>query len=131
MGLLERGQAALISRQKKAGATAATLLYQRKAGGAAIDLTGLMWRGDTRVFRNPAGPDSPTVVYAERDYLVAVADLAVGAVPFEPVRGDRISEVVGDVTTVYEVLPAFGDEEARYSDQGRTLWRIHAKEVAP
>lgn len=129
MGLLERGQAALNARQQSAGATAATLTYHRKAGGSGIDLTGLMWRGETRVFRNPL-QDGPTVVFAERDYLVPVADLAVGGVPFAPEEGDRIVEALAGVETVFEVRTPFGEDASRYSDPGRTRWRIHAKEVS-
>lgn len=129
MGLLERGEAALNARQQSAGATAATLLYQRKVGGDPVNLTGLMWRGQTPVFRHPL-QEGGQVVFSERDYLVPVADLAIGGVPFEPVRGDRIIEVLGTVTTVFEVLPPFGDDVARHSDPGRTRWRIHTKEVS-
>lgn len=130
MGLLERGMTALNRRQQSAGATANTVTYRRASGGADIDITGLCWRGDTIYRKNPL-EGGPAVVFGDRDYLIPVADLAAGGVPFEPARGDRITETTpAGVAVTFEVLPPFGEPEYRYQDAGRTLWLIHVQQVA-
>jgi hypothetical protein len=72
------------------------------------------------------GTDSPAVVRTQiRDYIIAAADLVLSGATSQPQRGDRITEADG---TVFEVLP-LGSESWKYSDSGRTQFRIHTKQI--
>jgi len=61
------------------------------------------------------------------DFLVAVADLVDDQdAPIEPAAGHWL-EAAG---TVYEVLPVSDHKCYRFSDPGRTQYRIHTKQTA-
>lgn len=61
-----------------------------------------------------------------RDYLIAVADLAIEGQSTQPQRGDRIEESDGHV---YQVLPLGSDPEWRYSSPINTVYRVHTRLV--
>ncbi|MBN9521084.1 hypothetical protein J0H58_21625 [bacterium] len=67
------------------------------------------------------------VEFGDRDYLIPVASLtALG----EPTAGDRITDVVNGVELTFQVQkPGTGEPAWRYSDPGRTTYRIHTKRV--
>ena len=65
--------------------------------------------------------------YEARDYLILAADLVLAAVQVEPQRGDRIDEVVGEITYTYEVMAPGTEPVFRYSDGFRKRLRIHTK----
>jgi hypothetical protein len=124
VGRLSRGQAALIARQQAGAAPDGPVTYTRKAApDAPIDLTGRAWVGRT-VFSRIPNAAGATVVFGDRDYLVAVADL-----PAEPERGDRIAETINGQAVTFEVMAPASEPAWRYSDPARTVYRIHAKEV--
>ena len=70
--------------------------------------------------------DGARIEFGDRDYLITAADLTFG----EPALGDRITESIGsEGSRTFEVMtPNTGEPAWRYSDQGRTVWRIHTKE---
>ena len=116
MGLLSRGQAMLNRQVKVAGGVEIT--YTRQ--GRSIPLTAII--GRTAFASNLDG--GARVQWGDRDYLIEVADLTFG----EPKLGDRITETIDDVEVVFEVMtPSTGEPAWRYSDQTRTLWRLHVK----
>jgi len=122
LSLLSLGQAALIARQKVAAVSGNTLIYRR--GNTTIDLTNLAWTGRTVFASNLEG--GARIEFGDRDYLIAVADLTFG----EPRTGDRITETVGGVDYTFEVMtPDTGEPSWRFSDQGRTVYRLHTKQV--
>jgi len=79
----------------------------------------------------PAGTSgpAPAIIWGDRDYLVLAADLVLGGSAVEPQRGDRITETIAGTARTFEVLAPPGEPAWRYSDAGRTTYRIHAKEV--
>ena len=131
MSLLSRGQQVLIKRQLRAAIPEGEVWYTRKIGGDAIDLTGHAWVGRT-VFRRQGIGDAggAAVVWGDRDYMIPVCDLRddEGEL-FTPARGDRIEEYFGDEVVTFEVIAPLSEPAWRYSDQGRTVYRIHVKEV--
>lgn len=128
MTRLEGGAAALVSRQKAGATTANPITYTRKAGGT-VDLTGKAWPGRYAFSRLPKAAGGGAVVWSDRDYLIPVADLAVGGTPFGPVRGDRIAETINGAVRTFEVLAPLDEPESR-ADQMVTFWRVHTKEQA-
>lgn len=61
--------------------------------------------------------------WGDRDYLVLASDLSG-----QPKLGDRITESIGGVSHTFEVeTPSSGEHHWRWSDQGRTIYRIHVK----
>lgn len=130
MSRLARGQQALIARQQVGAVTGNTITYTRKGGAGTVDLTSKAWTGRT-VFRRNQMSDlgAAAVVFGDRDYLIPVADLTVSGTTFEPIRGDRITETIGGTATVFEVISPVGEPEVRFSDPGRTVYRVHTKKV--
>lgn len=61
-----------------------------------------------------------------RDYLVDVEELADLGIPL---RGDKVREAIGNSTHVFEVLAPPQEPHFRYSDPGRTVYRIHTKHI--
>jgi hypothetical protein len=105
---------------KVQAAAGVSVLYVR--GETTLPLTVIV--GRTAFSSNVA--DGPRVSWGERDYLVEAADLTVGI----PALGDRITEVIDGTTTVFEIVtPDTGEPAWRWSDQGRTRWRLHVKKV--
>lgn len=101
--------------QEAAGVTVA---YTR--GVTSITLTAVV--GRTVFVSNAEG--APRVQFGERDYLIEVADLTLGT----PKLGDRITETIDGTAVVFEVQePEAGEPAWRYSDQGRTRYRVHTK----
>lgn len=120
MGLLDRGQAALNRRQKQAAGRVVT--YSR--GTEAVTLTA--WIGSTAYTRTTDDPGA-SVVWSDRDYLFAAADLRIGGRQVTPEKDDRITEVVDGAEVVFEVSTAPGEPPYRFSDQTRTTYRVHTK----
>ncbi|MEO2031493.1 MAG: hypothetical protein ABGZ35_05360 [Planctomycetaceae bacterium] len=65
-----------------------------------------------------------------RDFLVLTDDLTLGGGRTLPERGDRVKEVQGDSTFIYEVMAPGKEPHWRYSDPYRKALRIHTKHVA-
>ena len=122
MGLLDQASGWLTTQMQAAAAPAGAVTYVR--GAERFDLTGRVWVGNT-LFRRGPRDAGPAVEWGERDYLIPVADLSVG----EPQKGDRIEEVLGGETLVFEVTPPAGEPAWRYSDHERTVYRVHTKRV--
>jgi hypothetical protein len=125
MSRMAKAQAALIARQQKVHqGDATTIVYVR--GAERIDLTGLAWHSNESLTRTVKDPAAASVTHGGRDYLIPVAALALNGCPWEPKKNDRIEETAAGVTIKFDVLPVLGEPAARYSDDGRTLWRVHA-----
>ena len=63
-----------------------------------------------------------------RDFIFPAEDLILNAETVLPERGDTITEVVGDKTYTYAVLPFGEDGELyKFSDPHRTILRVHTK----
>lgn len=58
------------------------------------------------------------------DWLIAVEDLVLAGEPTEPQREDRILETVGEKTFVYLIVDDGGRPMWKYSDRGRTQFRV-------
>jgi hypothetical protein len=67
--------------------------------------------------------------HESRDYLVLADDLVLDGQPIVPQRGDRVREVQGSTTFVYEVTAPGKEPAWRYSDPYRKTLRIHTKQV--
>jgi hypothetical protein len=89
------------------------------------------WLGRTLFSRQPAEPGGAAAVWGDRDYLIAVADLAAAGFAGLPATGDRIAETIAGAVVVFEVMvPETSEPESRYSDATRTVFRVHTKRVA-
>lgn len=126
--MLSAGQAALVRRQQQAAVTGETVTYAR--GAERVDLTNKAWCGRTLFSRSPQEAGGAAVVWGDRDYLIPVADLVLGGTAVTPKRGDRIEETVGGTVVTFEVQSPLAEPEWRYSDQTRTVYRVHTKKVA-
>jgi hypothetical protein len=125
--LLAKGQALLARLMKRDATSTGAVTYRR--GAETLDLTGKAWVGRT-VFTRIPREGGAAVAFGDRDYLVVAADLVFGGEVVEPRRGDRIVEVIAGVDVTFEVVDPFGEPAWRWSDPGRTVYRIHTKEVA-
>ena len=64
-----------------------------------------------------------------RDFLIDTDSLLLSIIGTLPRRGDRIVEIDGDTTFVFEVMSIGSDPPWRYSDPFRIKLRIHTKQV--
>ena len=67
------------------------------------------------------------MVRTDRDYLIAAEDLVLSGGVVEPADGDQIHDATDG--RKYEVLAPRGEPSWRYSDNRRTMLRIHTKDV--
>lgn len=67
------------------------------------------------------------MVYTDRDFIVAAEDLVFSGQTILPQRGDKIREMRGTQTFIYEVSAPAGEPEWRWSDPHNKLLRIHTK----
>ena len=123
MGLLSRGMAWLSDTLGTAAGESVT--YTR--GSDSVSLTA--WVGRT-LFATQSVGSTARVEWGERDYLIPVADLVLATVAVTPRKGDRISQVIDGDTLVFEIVAPGNEPSWRYSDPGRTLYRVHCKRVA-
>ncbi len=123
MSLFTRGQALLnrlLAEQSPVGSAGVT--YTRVGGFAA---TLPAWVGRT-LFALDSG-SAARVEWGERDYLVSVAAFEAAFGPGTlPARGDRITE---EGAGIFELQTPTGEAAWRYSDQTRTLFRLHCQRV--
>lgn len=121
MGLLSGAQSWLTSTLRTDAGV--TVTYSR-TGQTSLTLTAMVGRtAFSQIPGNDAG--GAAVIWGDRDYFVRVADLTYG----EPRKGDRITEVINGVAVTFECQAPGGEPCWRYSDQERTLYRIHTKRV--
>lgn len=123
--LLEKGQALFKRLMQKDATPAGTLTYRR--GAELVDLTGKAWWGRT-VFSRIPRDGGAAVVFGDRDYLIPASVLTIGGTRFEPEEGHRIVEVLNGVTREFEIIAPLGEPPWRWSDPGRTMFRVHTKE---
>jgi len=64
-----------------------------------------------------------------RDFLIDTQSLLLSIIGTLPRRGDKIVEIDGDQTFVFEVMALGGDPPWRYSDPFRLKLRIHTKQI--
>ena len=124
MGLLSRAQAWL---NDTLAADAGSSLSYTRAGGATVALT--CRAGRSQFSADDRAPKR--VEWAERDYLIEVADFAAAfGSSVKPSNGDRIAETINGVACVFEVKPPSGETGWRFSDNTRTVYRVHTKRVS-
>ena len=123
MGLLARGQA-MLNRVLSTGESV-TIAYTR--AGLSATLT-TVWVGRT-LFAGQSSASAARVEWGERDYLIPVASLALGGLFVTPQKNDRITESINGNAVIFELQTPTGEPCWRYSDQARTLYRVHCKRV--
>lgn len=105
----------LARQQKVAGGVSVT--YRR----SGTDYTLTVWRGNELENVEIAGQSITRLDSTERDYLFLASDLSIG----EPAKGDRII----DNGETFELMPVQGNPIWRWSDESRTIRRVHVKQV--
>lgn len=124
MGLLRRGQEMLTRRLTESDGGAVT--YGRTVDGVAREAT-LTARVGRTLFSG-LHQSAVGVRWGERDYLIEVADLVLpGLGATTPMDGDRIADADGVWVLA---APQSGEPSWRYSDQFRTVFRVHCKRAA-
>jgi hypothetical protein len=119
--LLQRASDWLEAMRTKHASRSVT--YQRDDAAAVVSAT----IGKT-VFTIEEGGGIATQ-YVSRDFLIMGAELVLAGQAVLPQRGDRIRELQGEQTFVYEVLAPGKEPCFRYSDPYRKTFRIHTKQV--
>ena len=123
--LFEKARAWLPD-QLQAAMGVGPVTYTRVGGGT---LTLEPWVGRT-LFAANREAGGASVTWGDRDYLVRREELAAGGAEFEPAEGDRLAETIGGVACTFEVMrPDTGEPAWRWSDAGRTTYRLHVKQV--
>lgn len=121
--LLQNGASWLAS--QLASSAAQTVTYSR----AAQVVTLSAWLGVT----NLEIDEGSGIVeqFQSRDFIVRTADLALGGIPVEPKRADRITATIDGRVRTFEVNAPAGMDCWRAWDRHGQAYRIHTKEVAP
>jgi hypothetical protein len=123
---MDRGRS-LLARGLK-GAAGVSVVYARGADSVTLSGDTAVWVGNT-LFRLGEF-DGLRVMWGERDYLIAAADLVLDGTAVEPRENDRVAETVNGTAMVFDVLPPPGEPSWRWSDPGRTIYRVHVKRVS-
>ena len=126
MGLLSRGQAWL---NRTLGTDAGvSILYVQD--GDSVTITDA--RPGRTVFAqtSPINAPAAAIVWGERDYLIPVASLVIAGQARTPRQGDKITETINGQALTFEIKAPAGEPAWRYSDTGRTLFRVHCKRVS-
>lgn len=97
--------------------------YRRAA--ASVTLTATVGSSLLKVASGSYG--EMQLVRTDRDYLIDAADLVLNDTVVEPAAGDQIDDDTDGRT--YEVLAPRGEPPWRYSDNRRTILRVHCKDV--
>lgn len=85
--------------------------------------------GRTAFRQQPPGPGGASLIWGDRDYFIAAAAFAAAGIA-KPLESDLIVEVIDGQECVFKVMPTdTGEPAVRYSDNTRTKWRIHTKQV--
>lgn len=119
--LLQQAKTTLVDTLRTNAATAVT--YVR--GSDSVSLTAVKGRSNHPVTLSDGSQEEVQSI----DWIIRRADLVIDGVAVEPRRGDKIIQVLGDVTITHELLGDGGEGSWRYSDQFRTAFRIHTKVV--
>lgn len=75
------------------------------------------------------GDEGGAVTFETRDYLIGVSDYKFDNVPCEPLEGDRIQETINGKVLTFRVSKPAGEPEFKYSDSGRTQYRVHVEAI--
>lgn len=121
MGFSEIFSGALATLRGVAGET---VTYTRGANSVTLSAS----LGNSRI--EIMESSGAVTVVDSRDFLIAVEDLVLNSVAVTPRTGDTITETCGGITYVYRVLDLPTDQCYRFSDVGRTQFRIHTKLVS-
>lgn len=106
-------------------AAGVSVTYTRAAGGT-ISLE--PWVGRTLFSGTVEG--GARVQWGDRDYIVRRDELVSGGSEIPPALGDRLTEVIGGVSTTFEVQnPDTGEPAWRWADAARSMYRLHVKKV--
>lgn len=125
MPTLAARAASMLTRQMKA-AHGVSVTYSRASTSQSVSLTA--WVGRTVFASNNDG--GPAVEFGERDYLISAADLVLGGSAVEPAEADIVTEAIAGVSVRFRVArPSTGEPAWRWSDQGRTVYRVHCTRV--
>lgn len=108
--------ARIASRLKSRAGVSVT--YRR----SGTDYTLTVWRGNELENVETPGGNVVRLDSTERDYLFLASDLSIGV----PATGDRII----DNGETFELLPVQGNPIWRWSDESRTIRRVHVKQVS-
>lgn len=85
--------------------------------------------GRTAFRQQSPSPGGAGLIWGDRDYLITVAAFAAVGIT-EPQDAALIVEVIDGQECVFKVMrPDTGEPAVRYSDNTRTKWRIHCKQV--
>ncbi len=126
--LQERGAAALVRRMKASAGVAVTYTRTDANGSNPQTVALTAWVGNTLYARNTQEPGA-SVIWGERDYFFAAADLVLGGSQTTPQKGDTITGTIDGVATTFGLSTPTGEPVWRYSDQTRQIIRAHCKRV--
>lgn len=118
MGILDEGLASLAD--DLAEHNSEPVVYTIGATGGTIIVEKAI-RGRSTHERFAIADGRVSFEEVPQDWLIRPADLAIGGVPHEPTRGDRIEDASGNV---YQVEPRSEEPGVRRSDPFQHLWRI-------
>lgn len=112
MNLHERGQRVLNRVTNSTAGTGVAVLYTRGATTAALVVTPTTPDPDTTAQPSPTGRSADK----DRYYYAVLADLVTAGFG-EPLEGDRITEVLNGVPTVFEVSPRRTEQAEQWNTQ--------------
>lgn len=120
--LLRRGMKWLTRKLKQHASE--TVTYSR--GAQSVEIRAPI--GKT-LMRLDDGYGGVRMEWTDEDFLIPAADLVLGGSTTLPQRGDRIRWTVEGVTYVFEVMAPGNEPPWRWSDEHRTMLRVHCKQV--
>jgi hypothetical protein len=127
MGLLDRGAGYLTRAMVRAGGRSVT--YRRDSPADSVTL--IAWLGRTAFARSDLAGTGASIIWGDRDYFIPVASLVLSGVAVEPQTGTGSRKYDRRGAPHFRSAGPPGEPAWRYSDAGRTRYRIHTKRVFP
>lgn len=121
MTLSEKGVALLIRQKKRSEGKPYTIEATTPSGRHTFTVVGWIGKKAFAV----ATQDGPRVVFSERDYLFAVADIVAAGLP-KPAP-DWVLWLDGEAERYKVSTPETGEPAVVFSDNERMIYRLHTK----
>jgi hypothetical protein len=101
-----------------------TVSYRSISLNETVSLTAIVGKSTFEI-----DTDFGLITKQVRDFIIYAPDLVLGSATYEPVVGDRITEIIGDTEYIWETYNPTQSPVFYYTDTSHQYMRIHTQMV--